>query len=127
MLNSHRIYVAMDADDVGSEIELALLKGDILTAQKVHDAIQIAIQNLRAAVMADGRMTLVFSGCDDILVALPESEYNSQLVEQLRKSFAEQTTHTMSAGVGTSVAAASINLRKAKLAGKDQVVSDLDA
>lgn len=125
MANSDKVYVALDADDVGCRIELALLSGDIPAAQGVHDAVQIAIQSLRATVVANDSMNLVFSGCDDLLIAFMKSEYDLQAVNRLRKLFAEQTTHTMSAGVGFSIEAASVNLRKAKLAGKNRVVSDL--
>jgi hypothetical protein len=125
MLKSESIYIAMDADDVGSQIELAILSGDVEKAKKVHDAVQCAITMMRADVASDSDLSLVFSGCDDVILRVKKEIYNITIAEKLRAAFRQTSGCTMSAGVGCTIESAFTNLRKAKLGGKNRVLEGI--
>ena len=60
---------------------------------------------------------VVFCGGDDICFTIEGMYYNEGLISELLQQFQELTGGTMSFGVGTSIEAAYVNLRRAKARG----------
>jgi hypothetical protein len=100
-----------------------LLDEDIELARKYSSSITHALELIHSA-LADYRDADIFVlGGDDLVVALPDTSFNIAEIEDLRQRFFEACGRTMSAGVGFSSSEATQNLRRAKLSGKNVIIS----
>lgn len=116
------VWIAhFDGDDVGPILELLLLDGELERAREYSARLQLAMERLRMAVAGVAGADVFVFGGDDLLVKWPEFP-SSEWLEGLRRNFQQDSGRTLSVGVGESTAAASENLRRAKLQGKDELV-----
>lgn len=65
------------------------------------------------------------AGGDDLLFRLPFKSYSRSTLEEIRHRFQDDTSASISFGVGQNVTSAYVNLRKAKAMGGGIVESDL--
>jgi minimal CRISPR polymerase domain len=114
--------VRIDADNIGDRIELALLKGDTDTAQRIHHVVQLAMEGIKQKIMATPLWRILMTGCDDALFEAVDDNDLLKNLEALRLEFFTLTQYSLSIGVGNSIQEAVFNLRIAKLMGKDRVV-----
>jgi len=117
-------FIRLDADSIGDKIELALLNGDISLANKIHNSVQKGIRLLSKSIKENPHFTILMVGCDDILFC---SESDSPILwelEKLKDLFYEKTKASLSIGVSDNLQGAIMNLRKAKLLGKNQILVD---
>lgn len=124
--NCRKLYVYVDADKVGDLLELHLLDGNVDAAGQVHINVQNAIQHLRARVLEIPTAEIVFSGCDDVLFTLSSETYDKRIIDEIRELFYQETELSISAGVGHDVPSSLLNLRRAKLSGRNRLVEILD-
>ena len=117
------IFVHFDGDDVGSCLELLLLDEDIELARKYSASITRALELIRTTLVSYRGADIFVLGGDDLVVALPDASFDIAEIENLRKRFFESCGRTMSAGIGFSSCEATQNLRRAKLSGKNAIVS----
>ena len=117
------IFIHLDGDDIGSVLELLLLDDGVERARAYSTSVTRALELVRNALAKNGNADIFVSGGDDLAAALPDGAIDTQEVERLRRIFFEACGRTMSIGVGFSASEATHNLRRAKLMGKNAVVS----
>lgn len=115
------LYVRVDADSIGDQIELALLEGDTAKAQMIHDQVQESMKELRIFVERNFGEILMH-GCDDIFFKMLDAADNFERLETARMEFLKRSGFTLSVGVGPSSTEALLNLTKAKFLGKNRIV-----
>lgn len=116
------IYIRLDVDNVGDQIELSLLKNEIEKAKNIHSKIQDSIVKLTAFIESDKQNKLIMIGCDDILFTTSINDYNYKKLEYLSAYFFEISNFTLSIGVGNTIPEAMHNLKLAKLSGKNRII-----
>jgi hypothetical protein len=118
------VYAYFDGDNVGARLELLLLNDDVDGAERYSKSITAALCAACDVVQSFETARVVFAGGDDLLVQWKESIAFSTDIERVRSVYESLCGQTLSAGVGFTANQASLNLRKAKLLGKSQVVSE---
>ncbi|MFC1758510.1 mCpol domain-containing protein [Planctomycetota bacterium] len=120
--NEQRIYVCIDADDVGAKIELMLLDENIDEASLIANSVRNAMQSMRGTVAKNPTANLLMSGCDDIIAEFLTPDEVDTVIDRIRSEFFNSTGFSLTAGIGVSIRDAMDSLRRGKLMGKDQVV-----
>lgn len=115
-------FIRLDADSIGDKIELALLNGDISLANKIHNSVQEGIHLLKKTIQENPNFSILMIGCDDILFCSESDSAILSELENLKTLFYKETNSTLSIGVANSLQGAILNLRKAKLMGKNQIL-----
>ncbi len=116
------VYLLLDGDSIGDSFELLYLDEKIESAVTLSRSISDAISRLAVTLEAQGASIHIAAG-DDVLATIPDELITSGALDSSIKEFLISTGHTLSGGVGDSLAQASENLRRAKLSGKNKVVS----
>ncbi|WP_420572261.1 mCpol domain-containing protein [Kordia sp.] len=119
------IYIRLDADNIGDNIELSLLKNDYITAQKIHNKVQTNINNILNVLKSKNDIEILLIGCDDILFSINTSNYDFNFIKNIAKNFEKNSGFTLSIGIGNTVSSALKNLRIAKLSGKNNIIITL--
>jgi hypothetical protein len=114
MNNVVLLYALGDGDRVQAMIDKALLGGNLAEAQQLSQKLTSAMQILADLVQENDGWQVVFSGGDDICLTIEQSAYHEATIRDLMQQFHELTGGTMSFGVGASIEAAYVNLRRAK-------------
>lgn len=115
------IYVKLDADNIGDSIELALLNNNVEEAIRIHNLIQESIKKLVDEINDCGYKILMI-GCDDVLFCIEFELFDEMNLLKLMDFFNRYTDFSLSMGVGISLNEALLNLRKAKISGKNKIV-----
>lgn len=115
------VFVRLDGDNIGEKIELALINSDVEKAQSIHNVVQASIESVKLEIENYGYKILM-SGCDDILFSINQSEFDNSTLIKVMECFFERSKFTLSIGVGFSINESLINLRIAKLSGKNKIV-----
>ena len=79
---TNKLYIRLDVDNAGDNIELALLKSNYNEAQNVHDNIQKNIIILLNKIKDINTTTILMKGCDDILFSIDKNNYELELLEK---------------------------------------------
>ena len=116
-------FAYFDGDDIGPALELLLLDEHLQEAKEYSRSIITAFEATRIALVEKFNADIVIAGGDDLLVCFPKDAMNEADIETLRKEFFEECGRSISVGVGSSAAEAASNLRRAKLLGKDRLVT----
>jgi uncharacterized protein YjbI with pentapeptide repeats len=120
-MGNRNLFVRVDADSVGDQIELALLEGDTAGAQIIHNHVQESMKELR--IFAEQNFgEILMQGCDDIFFNMLDCVENFERLEIARTEFFNRSGFTLSIGVGASLTEAVLSLTKAKLSGKNRTV-----
>lgn len=120
-----KMFIYLDGDDIGSHLELLLLDGRLDEASKFSELVNEAMSELRKSFEQVAGLNIRLFGGDDLIAEFSDTSLSESEVNQLRKNFESKCGVTISAGVGTSVADALANLRRAKLSGKNLLVGEL--
>lgn len=116
-------YILTDGDDIGNKLELMLLDGDIDSAKRFSQEVERAVRESAAIITTMLGSELVFIGGDGFLAIVPSSELNTNMGQQMQARFREACGCTLSVGTGPDARAATNALRRAKLLGKNRVIS----
>lgn len=121
-LKMHKFYIRIDCDNVGDKIEFSLYNHDPKSAQDISDSIKENIKWLIEKVRnkLDGELLLL--GSDDILYSTDKDHFNLNELENIRQEFADRMNITLSIGVGKSITDAMVNMKIAKISGKNTIV-----
>lgn len=119
------IFVRLDADNIGDAIELSLINNDISRAKLIHQKVQFGIRKIEKQLNENEYCTVLMKGCDDILFQIKKEDNSKGILLELKEKFLELTGYTLSIGVAYSLEGALLNLRKAKLNGKNMIVSNI--
>ena len=116
------MIIYFDGDDVSSALELFLLNGDLAEAREYSESLSRASALIRDYLAAEPGVEIMMAGGDDLVVYLRRESAAPELIERMRKAFREECGRSMSVGVGSDSREAAINLRRAKLMGRNRVV-----
>lgn len=114
------MYLAIDGDDVGNQIEYHILKNEALELTDFSKIYLNAMTWLKQTMLQLNNTEIILSGGDNLLLALPGSIDVSQ-IENIRLQFSSQVNSTLSMGIGNSLQEAHIALKYAKVSGKNQL------
>lgn len=120
----NKLYIRLDVDNAGDSIELALLKADYRKAQNTHHKIQEGIDLILDLISSLDSTTLLMRGCDDILFSIEKDNYDLNYLKKIKSKFKATTGFSLSIGVGSSIPECMLNLRVAKVSGKDIVIEN---
>jgi len=115
----NEIYLAVDGDDVGHQLEYLMLINECKAITKFSKTFQNAMSWLEDKLVNDFSATIIFSGGDNLLAYL--NDCPMELIEVLRIEFAERSNRTLSVGLGENPMQAYFALKLAKTSGKNCV------
>lgn len=116
------VYAYFDGDDVGANIELLLISDDPVGAANVSASVSAAVRQLATGLEKLGA-TVLFSAGDEVLATFAGKPHIEQ-IEVLREQFLATSSLTVSCGLGTSGQEATLQLRLAKLRGKNRLTGE---
>lgn len=114
-----RLYIAINGDDVGSAIGDAIASNDHMALNKLSSSIKDSHSMIDEWVQSQGGETITSNG-DEGLYVIPEEALDE--LENIRSKYQQMSGHTLTIGVGSSMADASKALIYGKLNEKNQVV-----
>lgn len=117
--------IHFDGDDVGDHIELFLLDGKLEEAAQLSQKLTLAIQQLKQSLENITGVEIRLCGGDDLIMTASANSISKQLINRLRSDFEITSGLSVSVGAGSSVQEALLNLRRAKLSGKNRLVGNL--
>jgi CRISPR/Cas system-associated protein Cas10 (large subunit of type III CRISPR-Cas system) len=120
------VYIHFDGDDIGPGLELLLLDGLLEQASYYSRKISEGMDDLERHVISIPGTRVIVMGGDDLVATSPFEEIDLEIVFELQKRFESLTSRTISVGIGESPKAALQNLHRAKLLGRNRVVSTVD-
>ena len=115
-------FIRLDADNIGDKIEFALISGHFGDAQQIHNSVQDAMDEIRKTINAFPSWKILMYGCDDVLIQVPSKDKFQNEIQSIKSNFQIKTGCSLSIGIGNSLQEALLNLRIAKLKGKDIIV-----
>jgi GTP cyclohydrolase III len=121
--NTAVVYVLGDVDRVREHIDRHLLAENLPSLKVFSAGLTKALLNLASAVEAMLNAQTIMAGGDDVLFQIPYQDYSQDLLKQIAQSFSKETGCRISFGVGKTVSAAYLNLRRAKAEGRGSIVS----
>lgn len=114
------VYVAMDGDNAGAQVEKAALKDDLDAIKDISERIKAGSEAVRRyAETKLGAKTIIFGG-DDIGFLIPRKYWGK--VDELRALYHKVAGFTITAGIADSIPDATKALLWGKMHGKDQSV-----
>ena len=122
--NGKVLYLLADGDDIGNTVQYHLLTSDIEGVHTFSQIVSEAFSYISSEIVNTLDANIIFLGGDDILAEIPEEHYDRNIVEKIRKAIAEKFHFTVSMGIGRSCQEAYINLRLAKVLGKNRIVEN---
>lgn len=117
-----KLYLSCDGDGTGSQVSAAVFYGDVSSARKLSQLINIAGDAVMHHLTRDHGAERVIQGGDDIMVEIPSANWDDSITEHIRDVFYEYTGFTLSVGLGDSPVEAAKALVLAKDTGKDRTV-----
>ena len=117
-----RLYIYFDGDDIGNHLELLLLDGKLKEAKLFSESIHRSFEKISKVLLSLNGACLVFSGGDDVVCMCDKTAWDANLSNKFQKEFQKATGCSLSGGVGTSIQEALMNLRRAKLSGKNRII-----
>lgn len=117
------IYTHFDGDDIGPGLELLLLDGLLDEASCYSRKIAEGMQAVGLRVAAIPGVRIIVLGGDDLVAVWPVESICIALIGELQKTFEACTSRTISVGIGETSKLALENLHRAKLLGRNRIVS----
>lgn len=119
-------YVLGDGNHIRERIESYLLNNDLESVSKFSQSLTTAITKIKELAISSMNAQVILAGGDDILLSVPREKYQKELIQKLQQAFLSTTGITISFGVGNTIEAAYINLRRAKASKDDKIVEGDD-
>lgn len=119
-------YVLGDGNNIRENVEFYLLNHDLESLSKFSQSLTTAINELKEIAISSMNAQVILAGGDDILLSVPREKYRKELIHKLQQAFFATTGITISFGVGNTIEAAYINLRRAKTNKDDKIVEEED-
>lgn len=109
-------YILGDADQIRRTIEAYLFSHDLEGLGEFSKTLTEAITHLAVRAERLGAQ-VIFAGGDDVLFSSPPNKLVEADLRDLMRAFEEETSCTISVGVGKTLEEAFTNLAKAKASG----------
>lgn len=117
-------YVLGDGNHIRERIESYLLSNDLESVSKFSQSLTTAITEIKELAISSMNAQVILAGGDDILLSVSREKYRKELIQKLQQAFLATTGITISFGVGNTIEAAYINLRRAKASKGDKIVEE---
>ena len=114
------IYLAIDGDDVGNQLEYYILRNDEESIVKFSAKYTDALAWLKSEITQLLSAAIILAGGDTLLVSL-SSHMSQEHIEAIRQQFEEKANSTLSMGLGSTIRDAHIALKYAKVSGKNRL------
>jgi len=124
MHENEYVYVMGDGDKVRERIESYLLNQNLEDLSAFSQSLTDAIDQLRKTASLTMNARVILAGGDDILLSIPRKSYNKVHIQQLQETFHNLTGVTISFGIGKTIEAAYLNLRRAKSSSNLKIVEE---
>ncbi|MER6593250.1 hypothetical protein ABT214_15640 [Micromonospora purpureochromogenes] len=118
------VFAYFDGDNIGSRLELLLLDDNVAEAEIYSASVTAALEKTRRRLQAIPTLRVILAGGDDIFVRWTIGAAAPDEIEDVRAVYKGVCGQSLSVGIGLAPSRAIANLRKAKLRGKAQLVSD---
>jgi len=118
------VFILGDADRVREQVERALLDCDFEGASSFSKSLTNALAVLVSEIEQIPGSSTILAGGDDVCFRLPEAQYDRETLVSIAKRFFATSSCNISFGVGRSIGAAYLNLRRAKARGGGQIIAD---
>jgi c-di-AMP phosphodiesterase-like protein len=115
------VYVAIDGDDVGSQLEYFVIMNNIQELKKFSDNYNNAMSWLSKTIQHRLSAEIIFSGGDNLLLAVEEQFSLIDKLREINAEFSQKGNRTLSIGIGRSPREANVALKLAKVKGKNAV------
>ena len=106
-----------DGDGIQKELERRLFAGDLEEVSRFSRALKDAIEELALRARITIGAETVFAGGDDVLLIAPKTKCTNDLILPLLEQYKAKTGVSISFGIGLTIDAAYVNLRRAKARG----------
>jgi len=116
------IFAFFDGDNIGDKIELLLIEGRLSEASLLSDNLNLALEEIKR-ILNDKKVKIHICGGDDLLIEMPSNEFKYPIIEEVRDMFFQRTNCTFSCGIGINLNETIANLHRAKISGKNKIVS----
>jgi hypothetical protein len=123
---ANEIFAHFDGDDIGPGLEILLLDGMLEEASSYSRRVAEGMQELHRCMVAVPGVRIIVLGGDDLVAAGPREGIRLPLLMDLQKRFEYLTSRTISIGVGESSKSAMENLHRAKLLGRNRIISTIE-
>ena len=114
MQSAEYFYVLGDGNNIRENVEFYLLNHDLVSLTNFSQNLTIAINEIKEIAISTMSARVILAGGDDILFSVPREKYRKELIQKLQQVFLNITGVTISFGVGKTIEAVYINLRRAK-------------
>lgn len=110
--------VRIDFDNIGDKIDYYLFNEDFEKAQEISNIIKAAISESLLYIQDNfENVSILLIGADDILFSC--TKVTLENLESLRIFYSEKSNLTVSIGVGNNIRETILNLKEAKVSGKN--------
>ena len=121
------MFAYFDGDNIGNHLELLLMDNRIDDASEYSESVERALSHIRDSLEGNVNVVVIFAGGDDLVAKWPDGSVSRETIEKLRDAFQQICGRSISVGLGSSPSRAALNLRRAKLMGKSQVVGNAES
>ena len=126
MQSAEYFYVLGDGNNIRENVEFYLLNHDLESLTNFSQNLTIAINEIKEIAISTMSARVILAGGDDILFSVPREKYRKELIQKLQQVFHNITGVTISFGVGKTIEAVYINLRRAKTNKGEKIVEEED-
>ncbi len=118
------IYVLGDGDRIREQIEYHLLNNEIQQLTNLSQALIDAVNSVKSIAISTMDAQIIMAGGDDILFCIDSEKYQRANIQQMSEVFYNMVGSTISFGIGKTIEAAYINLRRAKSSKSNKIVEE---
>lgn len=116
-----KVYIHIDGDNVGNNIEILLMDGRLDDAVHLSKKIKTTFDKIKEKIELELTAEVHIYAGDDLIV----STEKHCILEDLKKIcdvFNDSTGLTLSIGVGNDIKESLSNLRRAKISGRNKII-----
>ena len=122
--NTEHVYILGDGDQVRSKIEYYLFMHRLEDLTSFSQSLTQAVEEVKALAISTMKAKVMMAGGDDILLFVHKNDYSVPHIQKLSEAFFKTSGVNISFGVGKTVEAAYLNLRKAKISRTIKIVDE---
>ena len=115
------MYISVDGDDIGKDLELHIIKNDLKGAEIYSQKIDLAFNYLVNAVKKTWGAEISFFGGDNFIFFINNEDLEMNFFKEICNNFFELSGKTISVGIGNTPRESYLSLKFAKLSGKNQI------
>lgn len=119
---TNKYYAFFDGDGVGNIIEYYLLTGQTENAIGISNSIKKAFETIENMLNKIEDIAILIIGGDDLLIEISTNNFEMDIINEICSIFNNETTLTISCGIGRTIKETIDNLRLAKVSGKNKII-----